>query len=468
MDWLFAPILKLIWSIFVQLLLKLLDVFTEVMDFLGAGIIRDLIFSNGEFDVTKLPLPFIVFGGLAVLLMIIFFITNYIAAMVNDDSNIKEKMFTSLKHSFKGTLYILMIPIMLFVGFAGIIMIQGIIGHAFNIGDFSFGKLIWLIGDYKNTNWGNIDFSLVPPNFSAPSGLDGSGLLAAILGIICALYLTVTLGFSMGQKLFEMYLLFVISPIYAASTVHDGGERFKGWCSGIFGRLLTIISIRLMFAIFAVVMMPILKIAGENTNPLVTITIILFGMGGGALFCEGGMKLVARLISEGAGQDAADSSNQASRMAGRMVLGAAVGVGIGVAKMNKPRASVGAKVKIKISKTEGKSDKKSSESSRNARMGGDNSSADKFTSSPIKKPNVEKGNSPKINGKTAKNDSKAKEKNLEKKGKKTDKNDSKIRNDQKNKSNSTKDKNRQDSSKNKINGGKTQKNTNQNKDKGKK
>lgn len=319
--------LKIFWNIFIRLPLKLIDGFANVLDMFGVGILKKLVFQGDGFQTKNLPLPFIAFLVIAAILIIVFFNVNYILALINDDSKVKEKIVTSFKNACKTTIYILMIPVIMFISFALVDFFVALVGRAFGMEHFSFANIIYLMASYQNVDWSNPDFGSINSTFPAPSGLTGEGFTASLIGVLLAGYLMFTLGFQIALKIFEVYLLFIISPVYASFTVRDSGEKFQWWCSSVWSKLLTIISVKLLFLIFAVVIMPMMALAGNMSNRLNTLLLLIFALGGGTLFCRTGFSLVSRLIGESFARTEESSARQASQLGGAvMATGAAVGI----------------------------------------------------------------------------------------------------------------------------------------------
>lgn len=195
-----------------------------------------------------------------------------------------------------------------------------------NMNDFistdSFGNLI---ADYRDIAAVRSYIELSDFNFFA-SWIAG---IVILVNIAWSLLIFV-------ERMISLVILFILSPFSIASSVIDGGTRFKLWRDQVMIKFTVgygiILGINIYCLIVSAIMQPGVKFFDVSyLDYMVKILIII----GGALSMKKSMGLIGNLVSQGAGsqelREAAMGRGAIMRMAGGFVSGAA-STGLGLAR----------------------------------------------------------------------------------------------------------------------------------------
>jgi hypothetical protein len=176
--------------------------------------------------------------------LIISLIIQLIIVQFSELREMKEKFFYAIQNSLKAVVIIFLIPF-----FFWIInyLIMGMSEFLFNIQgeDINLAKRIYLIGA-PNQN------CLVPDGFGYPG--DESilewNLFIEIAGSVFMLVACFLIGLLLIQRIFELFLLFLISPFIAAIFPLDEGKRLFLWKDLVIAKFIASTATILSFIIY--------------------------------------------------------------------------------------------------------------------------------------------------------------------------------------------------------------------------
>lgn len=182
-------------------------------------------------------------------------------------------------------------------------------------------------------------------NYDYLSGIVVSLFLIGIMGTVVVLFV---------KRIFEVLLLYVVSPLFVATIPLDDGEKFGKWKELFIGKIFTgygsIIAMRLYLAIAPVIMsdsnitFPNSAVFG-NSQELSYVIRLIFLVGGAFAMLKSGT-MITQLISFRASSDEAQTSHAvqgAMGGVGMQVLGRAKQRAAGTFKATKALASMASK-----------------------------------------------------------------------------------------------------------------------------
>lgn len=236
------------------------------------------------------------------------------------------------------------------------VILKGVTGALTKGGGTSLGRIVFMIASLKaarNSDY-NLGSSFVTtkgielgtsradivryPFYSLTGGQDYGNIkqvmdafdLASfdyIVGFIAAVFLLFTIGVCLivfVQRIFELMLLYLVSPYFVCMMPLDDGEKFGRWRELFIGKCFTgfgsAIGMRMFLMICPMVMGNQIKF-GVSTSPEMDYMMKLFFLAGGAWAVHKSGSMITSLISSQAG--AAESAT--SSMAGGMLFAHTVG-----------------------------------------------------------------------------------------------------------------------------------------------
>ncbi|MCI8536790.1 MAG: hypothetical protein HFG68_14730 [Hungatella sp.] len=182
-----------------------------------------------------------------------------------------------------------------------------------------------------------------------------------LIGFIAAVFLLFTIAVCLivfVQRVFELMLLYIVSPYFVCMIPLDDGERFGRWREMFIGKCFTgfgsVVGMRLFLMICPMIMGNEIKFQGSS--PEMTYIMKLFFLAGGAWAMYKSGSMVTSLLSQQAGMTEANTA----AMAGGMLYSRTVGMA-----MAKGQQALGAALKGRGKgekpSPEGKNGKKSEE-----------------------------------------------------------------------------------------------------------
>ncbi len=152
-----------------------------------------------------------------------------------------------------------------------------------------------------------------------------------LVGFIAALFLMFTIGICLVifvQRIFEMVLLYIVSPYFVATMPLDDGEKYSKWQEMFIGKCFTgfgsAIGMRLYLMICPLIMGNRLRF-DANASPEMDYMMKLFFLAGGAWAVYKSGSMITTLVSYQAGT----SENMTATMTGGMIYGHTVGKAVG-------------------------------------------------------------------------------------------------------------------------------------------
>ena len=212
------------------------------------------------------------------------------------------------------------------------------------------------------------------PYYSLSSGKDYGNLGQVIkdfnladfdylIGFIAAIFLLFTIGVCLivfVQRVFELMLLYIVSPYFVCMIPLDDGERFSRWREMFIGKCFTgfgsVVGMRLFLMICPMVMGNQITF-GTATSPEMDYMMKLFFLAGGAWAMYKSGSMVTSLLSQQAGMSEANTA----AMAGGMLYSHTVGMAL-----SKGQQALGSAMKGR-----GKAQKPSLKGKNGAKPGGD-------------------------------------------------------------------------------------------------
>lgn len=149
-------------------------------------------------------------------------------------------------------------------------------------------------------------------------------LLGLILSIAMVIIMAVCLVIFV-QRLFDMLLLYIVSPFFVAMIPLDDGEKFSRWKEAFIGKTFSgfgmIIGMKLYLMLCPVIVGGQMKFSVTSTEMDYLAKMVFLIGGAWAVLKSGG--LVTSLLSQSAGMEEAQTSAMVSGAAGNYLMGAA-------------------------------------------------------------------------------------------------------------------------------------------------
>lgn len=168
-----------------------------------------------------------------------------------------------------------------------------------------------------------------------------------LIGFIAAAFLLFTIGVCLiifVQRIFELILLYIVSPYFVCMMPLDDGEKFSRWREMFIGKCFTgfgsAIGMRLYLMICPMVMGNAIKF-GSSTSPEMDYVMKLFFLAGGAWAVYKSGPMITSLLSA----QAAHSEQMTSALAGGFLFSQTAGraIGYGRSKLAGAFSGLGAK-----------------------------------------------------------------------------------------------------------------------------
>lgn len=175
-----------------------------------------------------------------------------------------------------------------------------------------------------------------------------------LIGFIAAIFLLFTIGICLVifiQRIFELLLLYLVSPYFVSTMPLDDGEKFNRWREMFVGKCFSgfgsAIGMRLFLLVCPIIMGNEIRLAadaglGGNASPEMEYMMKLFFIAGGAWAVYKSGPMITSLISSQAGQ----SEMQTANMVGGMLYGSTLGMAM--AHGGRALSSMGGKLGSKL------------------------------------------------------------------------------------------------------------------------
>lgn len=205
---------------------------------------------------------------------------------------------------------------------------------------------------YLTPNTSGMDYANV---FQVESSLKNMGLgfrnLSTFTYIIAAGILVVSLGLSSFQfvkRIFNIILLYIVSPIVGSTYPLDDGSRFKSWINLVVSTLLSAMGILIVMNLFLLFIPEFFKISMPNQPAMFNAIIPIFLMIAGGFAVLGGIEIISQLTGSEQGSTGAGFLKQL--MMGRVLGGVAKLGGKGLGKVWKAAKKMPGKAHVGLAR----------------------------------------------------------------------------------------------------------------------
>lgn len=350
-------------------LLEILDTLNSAFDyFIG---LRDVSF-NGQkmglleamFEIDGLRTAFLVISlmGMSIALMLAIFST--MRSVLDLDFENKRPVSRVLSSLFRAFLQMLTVEVVVYflIRLASLILkginsAVGLIGGG--SGNTSIARMIFVVSSMnacssdKNLNLNGTKAASVGINdpvrskFYLSSGLSYTdadvveqyfnlGKFDYVIGFALCIFLLVVMAMCMVifvQRIFDLLMLFLVSPFFVGMIPLDDGERFGRWRELFIGKCFSgfgiVIGMKLYLMICPVIMGS--SVTFSNSTEMDYLTKMVFLLGGAWAVLKSG-SLVTSLLSSQAGSSEDQVINSGSMVLGGMAAGGAALAGAGIGK----------------------------------------------------------------------------------------------------------------------------------------
>jgi hypothetical protein len=170
-----------------------------------------------------------------------------VVVQFSETSEMKEKFISGFKNSLKSIFIIFFIPI-----FFWIInyLITGLSEFLFNIegNKKGFTDQIYLIGAPESDD--KIREASISKDFSAPEDIEKWNIFLSVFSAFFMLIICFLISLSLVQRIFDLFILFIISPFVTSVFPLDGGKRFFIWKDMVIAKFVSSTATILSFVVF--------------------------------------------------------------------------------------------------------------------------------------------------------------------------------------------------------------------------
>ncbi|WP_368486632.1 Mbov_0396 family ICE element transmembrane protein [Spiroplasma sp. DGKH1] len=322
-DGISKALLDLMWRIFLQGPLQIINIFNKILNYLSGGILSDIIFgSSDNFDFSNLPIAFFIILIIVGCIWALIFGVQMIILMCKETTEMKIKFLKAFVGSFKGIVFIITIPIIFFVANFFVSKLAETISGAMGTSG-SIADALYKVGSPDQT-------INVPTDYGPPGNILKYNLIIELLTVWFMLFVILMTGMILVQKVVELMFLFIIAPIFGVITVLDDGARLKQWGEFTIGKFLATLSTLIGWYTFVGIMQKLTTViySGQTSlgNDWMAQGVLLFiTIAGGGLALIHFSTLIAAFIGESVGMH--------ESMASMKSVGAGLGIGAMAGKM---------------------------------------------------------------------------------------------------------------------------------------
>ncbi|WHQ37064.1 Mbov_0396 family ICE element transmembrane protein [Spiroplasma sp. SV19] len=332
-DWIGDAILKTMWKIFVEGPLGIVSVFDQVLRFLSSGIVFDLLFnSERQFSFANIPTAFWQFAIVAVGLLVIIFISQFLTLQFKEAGEMKPKLMSCLRYTGLAGVFVFFIPLGFFFVNAIITWFVSILNTVFGTSGINLADTLYWAGNINGMG-GTVT------NYKPPANIGDWSIIVQIFAVWFVLIAIAMLGLALTQKVFELLFLFLVSPLVMAGMVQDEGKRALTWKDMVLSKMLAASATLVAYYIY---MLYTTVISNPNFGPsdfpgYAKMLLRLICLLGGALGTWGITVIIANFIGEGVGAMEGMNSIRTTMAGGLFAAGASkmVGKALGFAKSKK-------------------------------------------------------------------------------------------------------------------------------------
>ncbi|SRX59013.1 Mbov_0396 family ICE element transmembrane protein [Mycoplasma mycoides] len=318
--------------------LTLLEYIIKAFITIGIGLPQYLLFGipiNGKFSDIQLPLMFLRIAIISIFVFAILFACSAIRVQFQKEDQ-ESPIKIALKNSIYGTIWLIGVPVALFVFHTIINILTSLILGGNNI---SLSKTIFL--SLRNPEWKNIPVSLWEDIANKGYSIDyptytkfewGQGILLNLVGGLISIATLIPFGLAiltLVQKIFQQFFLFIISPFIAASSVSDDGRRMKQFQEMYAAKSFVVLGMIIALQLYAVYITRAQRLLVEIQDEVWWYKILIFFaiLVGGGVATMGITNEIAAFVGESA--SARETMGETKNLFGsvKSLSGAAVAIG---------------------------------------------------------------------------------------------------------------------------------------------
>ncbi|MBU4693430.1 hypothetical protein KQ878_00830 [Mycoplasma zalophidermidis] len=326
------------WYLLVVLPLILLKAVLACYDLIAIALPQYILFGislTDSFEVARFPNMFLRLLIISVFMYVMLLISSLIRLHFWKGENEPNPVSVALKYSFLATLWLIGIPIVLYIFnmLVGLMIKLTLSGNEISLDRQLFNNLFaeGHLKGFTRAKWDSVyDNAFLIKDSDYKELAWGQGIQIIFLGclISCSTLIPLVLGLlTVVQKIFQQFFLFIISPFVASSAIADDGKRLKLWGQMYFGKGFAIISLAVGVQILSAFLNQSFNwVSSLNINFFIRILLILGVSVGGAVASMGISSEVAAFVGE-----SASIRETLSETKGLMAAGMALAGGAGLA-----------------------------------------------------------------------------------------------------------------------------------------
>lgn len=293
-----TAILDVLWCVFIEGPLIIISAFNSIFNYLSGKFIQELLFkTSNKFSWSNIPVAFWGFAIFAAVVICFIFWSQFIALLFTETKEMKNKFVNCIKMTALGAITIFFIPVGFFFLNQIIIFFTANINNIFQMpNNNNIADLLWHLGD---SSWDGK--TPVDPNYAPPGNILEYNIIIEIFAVWFILITMGLVSMILVQKNLELFFLFIISPIVAATMANDHGKRMNTWKDMVIAKSIatsaTIVSYYTFMLALALIYSLDLTQFTWIEQQILRVALIC----GGALACYNSSTIVASLVSESSG-----------------------------------------------------------------------------------------------------------------------------------------------------------------------
>lgn len=297
------------FTITAKLPLLLIRAIVRIFQLIAFDLPQYLLFgirNNAPFSTAQLPEMFI---RMSIISIIIFFLLFFIgilrAGIYKENQNNPVKVV--LKYSVIGTFWIVVLPIALYAfSLISNAVLSLILGSSNKTLDRQIWNGMWSAKEYDISfeKWDKIGENYVFGRDEWNLLKSGQGIMLWFLSLMISVSTLIPLvlgAITLIQKIFQQFVLFIIAPFVAASSLIDEGRRMKMWQEQYITKTIVIIGFVVSIQVFGAFINLAAKWAsGMDEDFFTRFLILIVVCVGGAVASMGISALIASFTGESA------------------------------------------------------------------------------------------------------------------------------------------------------------------------
>lgn len=263
----------ILYLFFIRPILWLLGQMQEMIYFMGAGKLTDKLLFGTENSWMGIPAAFWVCIGIAIALAMLCVSIRLIEIMMTHVKDKGQKFKKVWLNLFLAIIAIPAIPVaFIFFNYVINTIPQTIINNGYlstkDIGLFIFNS------SFDN---GMHHFTYVPVSWTFDDSLHFNYLIC-LFSETFMIYILLLINLFLFWRTFELFVLYVISPVVVVSCVSDEGRRFNNWKNLVIHRFIAFAIVYLAYNVFLNSMTLFVEIASQLPNNATQPIFVLIGI----------------------------------------------------------------------------------------------------------------------------------------------------------------------------------------------